>query len=215
MEIEDEQPAVWFGYEVRLLGPSGEATRTGVVRGVSRPWRGRPWSFTVEVDGEADLVTCPAEHLLPTGWFRDAEGRRLSAEEHERAGRGGQGERARDRMRRRHVTLRSHVEASGADEAAARTSDLVAALGLDPVEVDEPVEYWKVPGTWIVVTEVAWPPLAGDDAEVAISHLTPTTGLTWGPPGGTAEGCDAVWNPGDVVGPRLRHVTWMVLEAIP
>ncbi|MFD6166483.1 hypothetical protein ACFWFR_14935 [Oerskovia sp. NPDC060287] len=115
----------------------------------------------------------------------------------------------------RHVSLRTHVEAGGADEAAARACAVVAALGLEPVDVDEPVEYRKVPGTWVVVTGLAWPPRAArDDAEAAISLLTATTGLDWSPASGTPESFDAVWNPSDAVDPRTRHVTWMILDAI-
>lgn len=211
MEIDEEPPAAWFGYEVRGLAPSGADAGVGVVRGVARPWRGRPWSFAVELDGVGEVVDAPADRIVPTGWFREEDGRRVTTGEHARetAGGGLPG----DRLRHRHVTLRSHVEACDADEAAARTRELVAALRLDVVDADEPVEYWKVPGTWVVVTGLSWPAVAGDDAAVAIAYLTAATGLDWGVSGGP-DGCDAVWNPGDAVGPTPR-VTWMVLDAVP
>ncbi len=215
MTFEGEPP-VWFDQEVRVLawpgdGP-GQTWRTGVVRGVLRPGQGRPWVFVIEVDGEPDLVEIAGERLVPTGWFRDDEGTRRSAQERERASAGGS--RPGKRTRRRHISLRTHVAAGGADEAAARTRAVVAALGLEPVDVDEPVEYWKVPGTWVVVTGLAWPQAARDDAEAAVRHLVASTGLDWSPASGTPESCDAVWNPGDAVDPRTRHVTWILLDAI-
>ncbi|OCI33135.1 hypothetical protein OERS_00560 [Oerskovia enterophila] len=210
VEIEEELPPFWFGQEVCVLGATAGIAGTGVVRGVSRPGPGEPWAFAVELDGEADLVGAAAERLVATGWFRDDEGRRATVEQHEREASSRPGE----RLRRRHVSLRTHVEAGGADEAAARARAVVAALGLEPVDVDEPVEYWKVPGTWVVVTGLAWPQVASDDAEAAVLHLVASTGLDWAPVSGTPAGCDAVWNPGDAVDPRTRHVTWMVLDAI-
>ncbi|MFD6093894.1 hypothetical protein ACFWGN_17395 [Oerskovia sp. NPDC060338] len=211
MEIAEEPPPVWFDQEVRVLGATDGIAETGVVRGVSRPGPGGHWAFAVELDGEADLVGVAAERLVATGWFRKDDGRRLTAEEyaHETAGRSRPG----DRLRRRHVTLTSHVLADGADEAAARARAVVAALGLEPVDVDEPVEYWKVPGAWVVVTGLAWPQAARDDAEAAVRHLVASTGLDWAPVSGTPAGCDAVWNPGDAVDPRTTHVTWMLLDA--
>ncbi|MFF3065328.1 hypothetical protein ACFVQ3_12275 [Oerskovia sp. NPDC057915] len=213
MEIDEEPPPVWFGHEVRVLAPSGADVGVGVVRGVVRPWRGRPWSFTVALDDTGDLVGVTAARVVPTGWFREDDGTRLTADEHAR-GRVG-GVRPGDRMRHRHVTLRSHVQARDADEAVARTRELVAALGLDTVDVDEPVEHGKVPGTWVVVTGLSWPAGAGDDAEVVIARLTEATGLDWGAVSGGPDGCDAVWDPGDAVGPPTAHVTWMILDAVP
>jgi hypothetical protein len=235
----EEEPPVWFGQEVRVLAPAdpqvGEGTsqapdagqaplegqaphpaggaetaRLGVVRGVSRPWRDRPWSMTVEVDGEPDLLALPADRLVPTGWFRTVDGARISADQHRRE----TGPRPGDRLRRRNVTLTVHVEAGGTAEATARARETVAALGLTAVEADEPVEHWKVPGTWVVVIELAWPHDAGDDAEAAVTHLTAATGLDWPPASGTPEGADAVWSPGDVVDPRIPHVTWMARDGI-
>ena len=212
VETDEEPPAVWFGHEVRVLAPSGADAGVGVVRGVVRPWRGRSWSFAVELDGVGDLIDLPADRIVPTGWFRADDGRRLAVEEHapETAGRTWPG----DRLRHRHVTLRSHVEAEDADEAAARTRELVAALGLEGVDADDPVEYWKVPGTWVVVTGLSWPAVAGDDAAVATAYLMEATGLDWGAVSGGPDGCDAVWNPGGADDPT-PHVTWMVLDAAP
>jgi hypothetical protein len=217
MTFEEDPPPVWFGQEVRVLALSDEAAGTGVVRGVSRPERGGPWRFAIEVDGEPDLVEVVGERLVPTGWFRDDEGARLSAEEHERATAGRP--RPGDRLRHRHVTLTAHVVADGADEAAARARELVTALGLsttatDEPPADEPVEYWKTPATWVVVTEVQWPASAGDDAEAAVLLLAAVTELDWGRVSGTPAGCDAVWSPGGVVGPPTPHVTWMALDAV-
>lgn len=213
VEIDEEPPAVWFGHEVRVLMPSGAEAGVGVVRGVVRPWRGRPWAFAVTLDGETELVGVTSDRLVPTGWFREDDGRRLTSEEHahETAGLPRPG----DRLRCRHATLTSHVVADGAHEAEARVREVAAALGLDPVDADDPVEHRQVPGTWVVVTEVPWPPPAGDDAEAAIEHLTDATGLAWGQVDGTPEGCVAVWNPGDAVDPRMPHVTWMILDAVP
>ena len=210
VEIDEEPAAVWFGHEVRVLAPSGADAGVGVVRGVARPRRGRSWSFAVELDGVGDLIDLPADRIVPTGWFREDDGRRLTTGEHARETDGTA--RPGDRLLDRHVTLRSHVEARDADEAAARTRELVAALRLDVVDADEPVEHGK--GTWVVVTGLSWPAAAGDDAAVAIAYLTQTTGLDWGAFSGGPDGCDAVWNPGGADDPT-PHVTWMVLDAVP
>jgi hypothetical protein len=110
----------------------------------------------------------------------------------------------------RRVGLKVNVEAGSAEEVVAALSAVLADLGEPVRDRGAPEPYEKIPGTWMILADLADQP--GDDATEIMKRLTGRLALGGWHFEGDADVAGAVWGsetPSDV----YAGVVWIFLES--
>ncbi|MBO3749609.1 hypothetical protein J5X84_26320 [Streptosporangiaceae bacterium NEAU-GS5] len=110
----------------------------------------------------------------------------------------------------RRAGLKVNVTADSPEEATEALEAVLSDLGEAVRDQGDPETYWKIPGTWMVLADLADQP--DDDATEVVKRLTGRLALDGWRFDGDADVAGAVWA-SDEPSPAYPGVVWLFLES--